>query len=219
MSKFGNIYLSWRKGSGSKRHIVGIIKYNSTKGATFQYLPDKELKDAIDDGFKCYTEFPELDKLYKDNVLDTFKQRLFRSERSDYKGFLDFWGIHIENKDDILYLLAHTQGLVPTDNFEFLADFKVTKDLRFVSEIAGLTYTKVPAPKLNVGDEIIWKRNPTEYDKFQVDLFTNDGISLGHVKKVHSRVFFHSRGDDLKIKVQAIDKNGTIKRAFILINK
>ena len=83
-----------------------------------------------------------------------FKQRLFRSERSDYKEFLDFWKISEDKKDDTLYLLAHTQGIVPTDNFEFLADFYLTKDIQFVSEITRLSYTKIPGILMNQGDEI-----------------------------------------------------------------
>jgi hypothetical protein len=87
-----------------------------------------------------------------------------------------------------MYLLAHTQGLVPTDNFEFLADFYLTKNLKFVSEIAGLTYSSK--------------------------------ICLGHIKKIHSKVFYDKRADNLKITVKSIDKNGVVKRAFIeIINK
>lgn len=215
MSKFGNIYLSWRKGSGFSRHLVGVIKKNATNGVSFQYLSEEKLKGAKEDGFQYYTEFPELEKTYRDNVLEIFKQRLFKSERSDYKSFLDFWNIDEKHKEDTLYLLAHTQGLVPTDNFEFLADFKLTKDLHFVSEIAGLTYSKVSFGSLEIGDEIAWKKCPSIHDKFQIDLSTKHGIKLGHVKKVHSKLFYDKRGTGLIIIAKSIEKNGIFKRVFI----
>lgn len=209
--------MTWRKGAGARRHLVGIIKHTQTKGVSFQYLPRLSLVEAIQDGFSYYTEFPDLSETYTHNVLDVFKQRLFRSERSDYKGFLDFWGITYDKKDDTLYLLAHTHGIVPTDNFEFLADFQLTKDLKIVTEIAGLTYSQVSSELLVVDDEVLWKKNNSIHDKYQVDLFTNTGQLLGHVKKVHCKLFYDKRAQNLKIKVKALDKNGIIKRAFIEI--
>jgi len=208
--------MTWRKGAGARRHFVGIVKHNQSEGVSFQYLSAEKLIEAQADGFSCYTEFPELTKTYTDKVLEVFKQRLFRSERNDYKAFLDFWGIETKYKDDTLYLLAHTQGIVPTDNFEFLAHFQLTKDLKIVTEIAGLTYSKVSSSFLNIGDELEWKQNTSKHDKFQVDLY-KDNILLGHVKKVHSKLFYEKRAGNLKIKIKALDKNGIIKKAFIEI--
>ncbi|MFN8437544.1 MAG: hypothetical protein U0V72_07870 [Cytophagales bacterium] len=220
MAKFGNIYLSWRKGSGHSRHIVGVIKTSAKNGVTFNYLSSKELEKAKADGFLYYTEFPELDKTYNTSVLEIFGQRLFRSERSDYLEFLSFWGIESIHKDDIAYLLAHTQGIVPTDNFEFLADFMVTKDLKIVSEIASLTYTKVPSSAINIKTELKWKTNPSIHDKFQVDLYAPNGLLIGHVKKIHSKVFFNKRSNNIRVYVKSIEKNGILKRVFIeIINK
>jgi hypothetical protein len=218
LSKFGNIFLSWRKGSGFPRRIVGVIKNNASEGVSFQYLKKDLLNLAIGDGFVSYTEFPELDKKYTSNVLEIFKQRLFRSERSDYKDFLDFWDISDKFKDDTLYLLAHTHGIAPTDNFEFLADFNIAKNFQMVSEISGLTTSKISSNTIELGEELIWKKNPSKEDKFQVDIFTKDEIFLGWVKKIHSKIFYEQRSRNLKIKVKAVDKNGVLKRVFIEIS-
>ncbi len=69
--------------------------------------------------------------------LDIFAQRLIKSERPDIQNFYDFWEIEPQFKDDKFYLLGHTQGLLPTDNFEFLADYKPVEGLHFLTEIAG----------------------------------------------------------------------------------
>ena len=217
MSKFHKIYLSWRKGTSHSRHLVGVIKRNKLNGITFQYLPHDKLVKAKMDGFTTYTEFPDLEKTYTENVTEIFKQRLFRSERSDYKEFLDFWGISNDKKDDTLYLLANTIGIVPTDNFEFLADYYLTKDLHFISEISRLSYTKISGTSIREGEELLWKKASSIHDKYQVDLFTKSGLLLGSVKKVHSKVFYKKRSKNLKVKIKALDKNGIIKRAFIEI--
>ena len=79
MLKFGHVYLSWRKGIGHPRHLVGRIRYSATKGASFQYFPQR-IKEAEKDGFSPYTEFPDTTKLYETGVLESFGQRIIKSE-------------------------------------------------------------------------------------------------------------------------------------------
>jgi hypothetical protein len=239
VSKFGNIFLSWRKGKGFPRHIVGVIKNNTHNEAVFHYFPSEKLRFskidgkltklekeklaqeveklrlAKEDGFDKYTEFQDLEKVYSDGVLDIFKQRLFKSERTDYKDFLAFWGINEKYKDDTMYMLAHTHGMVPTDNFEFLADFHANKETYFVSEITGLSHIQPKVNIVGIGDNLKWKKNASKKDPFQVDVFTKEGVQLGWLKKIHSKIFYKKNGDNLKIRVKALDKNGTLKRAFV----
>lgn len=141
MKAISTIYLVWRKGKGSRRKVVGRIKKNATDGVRFEYLL-KGVEEAQKEGFTPYIDFPDTDKVYKENVLDIFGQRLLKSERSDIQKYHDFWAIDPKFKEDKFYLLAYTQGMLSTDNFEFLADFHPVKDLKFVSEICGLSHTK-----------------------------------------------------------------------------
>lgn len=216
MIKYGKIYLAWRKGRGFARHIVGEIKSDS-EGISFKYLANEELTKAQEDGFTNYTEFPNLEKIYTENVVEVFKQRLTKSERGDYDRFLSFWNIEQKKKEDTLYLLALTQGLVPTDNFEFLADFHVTKELRIVSELTGLTNNPIDASAVKVDDMLTFEKAPSEHDNKQVNLYTEGRQLVGCVKKIHSRIFYKRRSEFLKVRVKAIEKNGVLKRAFIEI--
>ena len=138
MKEIGYIYLSWRQGIGKGRHIVGVLKKNANDGIRFSYFL-KGVEEAKQEGFTPYTEFPDVTKIYTENVIEIFGQRITKSDRSDISEFLEFWEIDPEYKDNKFYLLAHTQGLNPTDNFEFLADFNSVKNLTFVIEIANLT--------------------------------------------------------------------------------
>src|SRR5690606_19639304 len=109
MKEIGHIFLTWREGEGKRRHIVGVLKRNATLGVRFSYLP-KGVEEAKKNGFSPYTEFPDINREYTENVLEVFGQRIMKSERSDIRDFYDFWEIDIKYKDDKYYLLAHTQG-------------------------------------------------------------------------------------------------------------
>src|ERR1700761_3029215 len=143
MKEFEKIYLSWRQGQGCRRFIVGILERNAEGKFTFQYNKDDVLK-ANQEGFAPYTEFPLVDKVYNGNVLDIFAQRLTKPERSDIQYFYDFWEIDPKYRDDKYYLLAHTQGLSTTDNFEFLADYNPIDGLHFLTELTGISQKKLP---------------------------------------------------------------------------
>lgn len=218
MKAIGTIYLTWRKGRGSRRKIVGVIKKNITEGVRFYYL-ENGVKEAQKEGFTPYVDFPETNKIYRENVLDIFGQRLIKTERPDFKKFLDFWDIDLKYKDDKYYLLAYTQGMLSNDNFEFLADFHPVKDLRFVSEITGLSYNNVEPGTLLPGDELTWKlEEDNPIDPYAVKVF-KDNKFIGYVKMIHSRVFCKKKAKpNLKIIVKSIDQNGSVNRVFIEIS-
>jgi hypothetical protein len=212
----GKIYLAWRKGKGSRRTIVGVIHKSATNGVRFQYLKTGVL-EAMEDGFSPYVDFPEIERTYTDNVLEIFGQRLIKTERSDIQRYLDFWDIDSKYKEDKFYLLAYTQGMLSNDNFEFLADFHPIKDLKFVSEICGLSHRKLQPGSISVGEKLVYElESGNTYDKFAVKVKKGDQV-IGYVKMVHSKVF-HRTKFPLHIKVKSIDQNGMINRVFIEIS-
>jgi hypothetical protein len=215
MNTFNDIYLTWREGRGERRHKVGIISRNSNEGIRFRYLITGE--DAEKMSFRPYTDFPDLSKEYTENVLEIFAQRLTKSDRGDIQKYYDFWDIKPEYRDDKYYLLAHTQGLLATDNFEFLAEFLPQDDLSFTSEICGLSHNKVDAKKLSVGKSLIWElEKNNSYDSQAVKVLKNNDF-IGYIKIVHSHVFYKEGGETLKIKIKSIDGNGRLNRVFIKI--
>lgn len=213
MKELGYIYLSWRKSQGERRHIVGVLKRNATIGVRFSYIKDAVIA-ASEDGFSPYTEFPDVDKDYQENVLEVFGQRIMKSDRSDISDFYDFWEIDPKYKDDKFYLLAHTQGLNPTDNFEFLADYNPTKELRFLTDLAGLSKLKLPANTVKPGDLLTYRlESDNPFDSKAVCVYRGDQ-EVGYIKKIHSRVFYKQRQSVLKLLVKAVEQNGEIKRIF-----
>lgn len=211
----GHIYLAWRKGSGFPRIIIGVIKRNAT-GVTFQYIKSG-LVNAKKSGFVIFPDFPDENKIYSNNILEIIGQRLNKSEREDIYRYYAYWEIDPSMKNDKYYLIARTQGLLPTDNFEFLADYNPVKNLSFTSELCGLTHIKLSAHSLNEGDELTWKYDSTDkYDKYAIKVYKGS-LFVGYIKKIHSRVFYKKNGNKLKIYVKSINQNGCVNRAFIKI--
>lgn len=214
---FTKIYLSWRKGQGSRRHIVGVLE--QTPDGRFEFSYDGQaIEKAKEDGFTPYTEFSDITKSYNGNVLDIFAQRLIKSERPDIQTFYTFWEIEPKFKDDKFYMLGHTQGLQPTDNFEFLADYNIVEGLHFLTELAGLSTYKLPAGTLVEGDELRFERDDNnEHDKDAITVFKGDK-EVGHIKKIHCRIFRKRGAEKLKLSVKSVDKNGILKKAFIKVS-
>ena len=197
-------------------HIVGVLKRNATLGVRFCYI-QKGIEAAKKDGFSPYTEFPDVDKEYSENVLEVFGQRIMKSERSDISDFYDFWEIDTKFKDDKFYLLAHTQGLNPTDNFEFLADYNPSRSLRFLTDLASLSTLKLSADSVKHGDILTYKlESDNEFDNKAVKVYKGDN-EVGYIKKIHSRVFYKQKGSLLKLVVMAVEQNGVIKRIFVKV--
>jgi hypothetical protein len=215
MKAIGNIHLIWRQGKGSSRISVGTIKKSASEGIRFQYNQEG-VEEAKKLGFVHYEGFPDTskDKVYTENVIEIFGQRLVRSERPDLKDFYDFWNIDIRNKEDKFYMLAFTQGLLPTDNFEFLADFNPGEGLAFVTEITGLGDAKIKSDLLSIKDVLRYELEPeNSFDKNAVKVYKG-GLYLGHIKLIHSKVF-HKTSKKFILTVQGIEKNGVLKRVFV----
>ncbi|GAB3202212.1 hypothetical protein ABID22_003815 [Pontibacter aydingkolensis] len=217
MKGIGNIYLSWRKGQGQRRYIVGVIKSNVTEGVRFQYLQEG-VEKAKADGFLPYTEFPNLNQTYTENVLDVFGQRIIKSDRQDIKTFLDFWEINPKFLNNKYYMLAYTQGFVPTDNFEFLASFNPVEGLCFVTDLANVGSNKIENTAIKVGDKLRFEReSDNQFDNKAVKVFKGD-LLLGYIKKIHCNVFHKNSSVRPELTIKAIEKNGYVKRIFVKVS-
>lgn len=216
MKAIGNIFVAWRKGKGSRRIVIGIIRNNSTEGMRFSYLKNG-VKEAEKYGFSSYDGFPNLEKTYKENVVNIFGQRIMRSERNDVDEFFKFWQIDKKYKEDSFYMLAYTQGLLPTDNFEFLADFQPKKGLTFITEISGLSYLNLSPDSLKIGDKLRYEFEPeNDRDEDAVKLYKGE-LFVGYVKIIHNKVFKKSKSF-LNVSVHHIEKNGKLNRVFLKVS-
>ena len=113
-------------------------------------------------------------------------------------------------------MLAYTQGLLPTDNYEFLADFQPVSNLAFITKITGLTKAQISSHNLSIESPLRYELEPgNSFDNKAVKIYTENQY-LGHVKKIHSKVF-HNAKQKLNISVHNIEKNGVLRRVFIKV--
>ncbi len=217
MIEFDKIHLVWRKGAGHRRVSVGILEKTLEGKHIFKYSADAiELQKT--QGFTPYTEFQDLNKTYNGNVAEIFGQRLMKSDRPDVDTFFKFWEVDKEKANDKFYLLGKTQGLVPTDNFEFLAEYKLVPKLHFLTEIASLSLNELEKGSIQIEDTLRFELEPTnEYDKDAVKAF-KDNLAIGYIKKHHCKVFQDPGADKLSLTVKAIEQNGYIKRLFVKVS-
>lgn len=183
---------------------------------TFEYIKT-EIDEAKEEGFSPYAGFPDIDKKYSTNVLEVFSQRLIRPDRQDIQSFYDFWEIESQFKNDKFYLLGHTQGLLPIDNFEFLADYEPIEGLHFLTDLAGLSHNHVSPSTIQPNDSLRFELDiENRHDDNAVSVFKDD-IFLGHIKKIHCKIFHKLNADRLQLKVKAVEKNGRLKRIFVKV--
>lgn len=210
-----DIVMVWRQGKSHERIPVAVIEYRGER-TIFRYIPDG-VKKAREQGFAGFPDFSENKEIHETNVLRVLSQRINDSGRTDIQSYYDFWEIPDEAKKDTFQMLAYTQGILPTDNFEFLAEYGDAEGVHFVSEIAGLTKAQLENDALKDGDELEWQCEPNnEYDQNAVMLLKG-GNMLGYVKRVHSHVFYLPNSRLLKVKVKKMEHNGHISRVFIVI--
>ena len=213
--KIREIYLSWRKGTGHRRAIVGILKRTPANGITFKYLK-KGVEEAQKEGFNSYPGFPvDFDKIYSEKDLDIFSLRLVPFDRKDNLKSLSFW--EATDIPDQFDLLALTQGILPTDNFELLGLFNPSRHFRFVSDLAGLTHLQVENGSVKAGDILTYqtKRNSRAFRDTAVEVFKGEK-RIGNIKNIHNNVFINA-SHKIKLTVKSTDQNDFIRKIFVLI--
>lgn len=215
MKSIGHIYLSWRPDAESPRILVGVIKNSANEGVRFTYLADGVL-EALPLGFVPYKGFPDPIEVYTKNVLRIFGHRILLAAGDDIQSYFDFWGVHNEYKSKPFYMLAYTQGMLPTDNFEFLASFNPKKDFSLVTEMCDLNDAGVAGAKLSEGDMLRFVSEPSKTnDKYAIKLFKGS-VALGYVKVVHSRIF--SKAKKLEVRVHKVEQIADKNKVFIKIS-
>jgi len=210
------IYLSWRKGKGGRRKLVGVLKRTATNGITFKYI-EKGVKEAELEGFKEYPGFKmSFGDTYREDGLDIFGLRLIPFERNDNQKLLRFW--EADNCSDKFDLLALTQGLLPTDNFEFLGLYNPHKSFKFVTDLAGLSHFTVERGSISIGDKLTYEieQNSYAFRSKAVKVYKGED-QIGYIKNVHNNVFLNSN-EVIQLQVKEIEQNGSIRNIFVLVD-
>jgi|GEM_PF-243061 len=217
------IYLTWRKGAGYLKHIVGVLYKHENNGFYFRYFDKDSLDKAKQDGFLNYPSFPDYEEIYQD-ALEVFKRRLPNPTRHDYDDFLDYWCAK-DYKDDYFALLGLTGAKLQTDNFEVIAPHYEVPAV-FYTELAGLHHINEDALlalrewNINENNDLMYlnAEPDNQLDDSAVKVFYKD-FHVGYIKIIHNYNISKAINENLNTKttVKNIIKNGMIKEVLLRI--
>jgi hypothetical protein len=213
--------MSWRRGPGERRHMVGELYRHNEYHYTFKYLSDGVEKAKMD-GFINYPDFPDtndLSRLYTENIKYIFSLRLIPESRSDRSNYLAFWEAN-NSKYDWFDELALTQGQLSTDNFEFLGFYRPNKVKAFITDLASVNRFSLPKNSVGLFNRLNYIIEDNLYDESgkAVKLFSNDQ-PVGYIKKIHNLYFLEAAEKNMKptVEVKAISQNGLIKGLYVKV--
>ncbi len=188
---FDKLLLTWRKGAGHRRRVVGELSLSSDNTPTFTYLDEKNLQVAREEGFRDYPGLPYKQSINQEVALDLFYRRLINTERNDAHRLLNFLCVDTNRIEDKLYLLGITTGQSATDHFEFLPILKPTEQAYdFVTEVAGLTHYNFDLETIQEGDILPFRLEPdNEQDPKAVAITSHRGEVIGYIKRGINEIF------------------------------
>lgn len=211
---FEDVYLGWKPKTSEDVFLIGVINDKQGK-VTFKYILD-EVNKASRNGFNAYFEFPDLNKVYNQYVLEIFSQRLTPKSRFKTASVFKFWEISEDILDDKLAVIAFTQAMLPTDSFEFIADFLPIKGLSFITDLSSSEIMDFPKGLLENDDYLTWESRKFDDSLDDQIIIKCDNKKLGFVKKVHSNIFKKYEGN-IRLKVHSFETRETIKRVFMKV--
>lgn len=120
--KHSDFFVAWQDAVGRLFYPVARLQVTEEGGAPlFEFCYIHGAKEAQKQGFSGFDAFPELDVVYVSNELFPFFQnRVMRSNRPDYAGYVTELGLSAETADP-LALLARSGGTRATDRLEIYA--------------------------------------------------------------------------------------------------
>lgn len=111
------LYLIWKAEKNGKRYIVGQLAKNGEY--EFRYY-EKEIREAIKEGFEPFFCFRELDKVYTDTVLFPVLASRLPDQENAKMTLIKFCKNTDLKEFDEYELLKKSGARLPIDNLEFI---------------------------------------------------------------------------------------------------
>ncbi len=182
------LLLAWQslKPEYRDRHIVAELIRTSSEDVKLIYLVNTtNFKKAKDNGFKGYPAFSDLNKIYYDNVLDTFRVRLISKNRDDYKDYLAELCLKPDVSISDFGLLGYSNGRLLSDGFSFIHPFEnVSGRCELFIEAAGFRHIYEGRNPVNIqiGDKVYF--NITKYENEDaIEILDQSNKLLGYINR------------------------------------
>ena len=218
------IYLVWQEAEHGNRYLIGELIQMPDEKYLFRYLQGNDLTEAQKRGFSCYPSFPDLNREYRENIIESFSMRLPSRSREDFKGFLKYWEIENPNISDF-DLLSITGAKLPTDHFEFIDPHTEKRPAQFLTELAGFSYyiqsgeDVEELKRLQEGHLVQLVRDPANpKDNYAVKVLYNNK-QVGYIKRGHARTIAEAlaKGKSVSSQIKHVDANGIVNSVLLRV--
>jgi hypothetical protein len=120
--KHSEFFVAWQDAVGRVFYPVARLRITEEEGAPlFEFCYIRGAKEAQKQNFSAFDAFPEKGDTYvSDELFPFFQNRVMRSNRPDYAGYVTELGLSAETADP-LALLARSGGTRATDRLEIYA--------------------------------------------------------------------------------------------------
>ncbi len=207
------LWLIWKNPETRRRYKIGILNYENGK-YSFKYV-NPELDDAIQNSFKCFPGFEDVNKEYVSGELfPNIVTRLPNPSRPDYLDILNAYGL--EGNSTIMDILVATRGRLITDNYEFVLPFDEQK-IEF--DIAGISHSKDIKKIIKdiiINDRLELEKEPNnKFDNNAIKIMINKNgkkYHIGYVPRYYASDL--SKLLDKNISYSALVKNINFKSAI-----
>ncbi|MEI8012471.1 MAG: hypothetical protein WCI27_08355 [Candidatus Omnitrophota bacterium] len=215
------IYLTWQCKDHDTRYVVGELTQVKNESYMFRYVYGEDLEYAKKLGFSGYPSFPDLEKVYDQNVIESFAMRLPSRSREDFQKLLTYWDIQNSAISDF-DLLSITGGKLKTDRFELIDPHEHLRPNHFLTELAGHVHHNAEniLRGLSKGAVLNVERAfENKWDRFAVKvLFGNKQI--GYIKKIHARSVANEleAGRPVRVDVKNFYINGVVNSILLRVS-
>lgn len=183
------LYLIWKSDKSRKQYVVGIL----SKNGNFEFKYCSEVHNAIVDGFTPLVSFPDIDVVYKNDVLfPVFASRLPDRKRKDIDTILTKYAL---KEFDAYELLKRSGARLPIDNLEFIDPIlNFNKPFCRTFYMAGVRHyigcdgdDCMKAIEVVRGDEVRLECEPENIkDKNAVAVYDMKNQKLGYIPRYYS---------------------------------
>ncbi len=222
------LILMWRGPSddGSNLKVAKLEKKGDN--FVFSYLTQTEdFENAQKQGFKHFSGFSDVNKIYETNVIDYFVTRMPPRFRRDFPNYLESLGISrnldLETVSDFA-LLAYSGAVLATDTFRLINPFNnIQANDNLKLEVVGCRHhpnfdRNNLIERLNNKEHIEVKliEEPTnKHDKNAVQVFI-DNAHVGYINKIQALAIKKSL-KEFTIESHLYKANGTEERPRLFI--
>jgi hypothetical protein len=201
-----------------KNRIIAELIKDSNDVVEFRYLTESEdFAEAIPLGLEPYPAFPKFEKVYSNDIVETFMRRLPPRNRNDFARYMEALRLPLDAQVSDFALLGYSEAKLPSDNYFIVNPLDdIGAPCEFITEIAGVRYWGGPNMNLEIGSMVNLIHEPDNpKDDMAVKVEIQNKI-IGYISRLQLNAF-HRWLKDFNLKAYIERKNGRPERLRLFL--